>query len=143
VDLHDGGQSCGCQETEAERATRLESWQEKRTARSEAFADKGHVREYRVTIAADDDPSSDPWAAEPTEPFIDVAAGDESELDEGGSFSPAGALRVAVRAVRTALARNACDHRRVEAEPYCPSCGVRLEESDAWRWAGAVDNDPS
>lgn len=96
---------------------------------------------YRVTIAPDEDPSSDPWAAEPTEPSIDIAAGDDSELHEEGRFSRAVALRVAVQAVRTALARNACDHRSVDSEPYCPSCGVRLDDAEAWRWTGGADGD--
>jgi hypothetical protein len=96
-----------------------------------------------VTIAPDEDPGSDPWTAEPTVPSIDVAAGDDSELDDDGAFAPAAALRLTVRAVRTALARNACEHRQVGSEPHCPRCGVRLDEADVWRWAGATDDDPS
>lgn len=92
-----------------------------------------------MTIAPDEDPGSDPWAAEPTEPSIDIAAGDETELHDEGRFSRAVALRFAVQTVRTALARNACEHRHIESEPYCPSCGVRLDDADAWRWTGGVD----
>ncbi|MCC5951143.1 MAG: hypothetical protein JJU45_03510 [Acidimicrobiia bacterium] len=98
---------------------------------------------YRVTIAPDDDPGADPWATEPTEASIDVAAGDACELDDDGAFSPAGALRVAVGAVRTALARNTCDHQPVEAEPYCPRCGVPLAESEAWRWSTTPSDGPT
>jgi hypothetical protein len=96
---------------------------------------------YRVTIAPDDDPGSDPWAAESTEPSIDVASGDVSELDDHGQYAPAKALRVAVQAVRSALARNTCNHRRVESEPFCPSCGVRIDDADAWRWSGAIGDE--
>ena len=89
---------------------------------------------YRVTIAPDDDPGSDPWIAEPTEPSIDIADGDECELEGDGRFSWVISLRVAVQAVRTAIARNACEHRRIESEPFCPSCGVRIDDAAAWRW---------
>ncbi|MCU0268050.1 MAG: hypothetical protein MUF83_05315 [Acidimicrobiales bacterium] len=89
---------------------------------------------YRVTIAPDNDPGSDPWVAEPTEPSIDIAAGDECELEDAGRFSWVVALRVAVQAVRTAAARNLCEHRRIGSEPFCPSCGVRIDDADAWRW---------
>ena len=89
---------------------------------------------YRVTIAPDEDPGSDPWTADPTETSIDVAAGDDDELVSSGAFSPAVALRIAVTAVRTAVARNACPHRRVDSDPYCPACGLPLAEAAAWRW---------
>ncbi len=96
---------------------------------------------YRVTIATDDDPGSDPWIAEPTEPSIDIAAGDEYELEEDGRFSWVITLRVAVQAVRTAVARNACDHRRVESEPFCPTCGVRIDDAAAWRWTASGNDE--
>ncbi len=179
-DLHDGGQSCHCQETEAERASHAQSFREMLTALAETseeaerfgrdrqarfdaearvlgveariqvgaapFVISGicdgrgfYLRErhgvYRVTISPDHDPGADAWAADPTETSIDIAAGIEGELEEDGRFSPAAALRVAVRAVRTALARNRCAHRRVGSDPYCPSCGVPLAEADAWRWS--------
>jgi hypothetical protein len=185
VDLHDGGQSCQCQLTEAERAARTSAWLESWNELAEDFADEErfhrerrdgfaaeaaalgvearievwaapfvivgvcdgrgfYLRErhgsYRVTIAPDEDPNSDPWVAEPTEPSIDVAGGDESELDDHCAFSPATALRVAVQALRTALARNACNHRRIGSEPYCPSCGVRIDDADAWRWTKFGDD---
>lgn len=89
---------------------------------------------YRVTIAPDEAAGSDPWTAGSAEPAIDIASGYESDLVHEGRFSSVVALRVAVDAVRTALARNFCDHRLVESEPYCPSCGVRREEAEAWRW---------
>ncbi len=92
---------------------------------------------YRVTIAADDDPGSDPWIAEPTKPSIDIAHGDESELDDDGRFSWVITLGVAVQAVRTAARRNACKHRRIDSEPFCPTCGVRIDDADVWRWSGA------
>lgn len=98
---------------------------------------------YRVTIAADDDPGSDPWIAEPTEPSIDIAGGDECELEDGGRFSWVVALRVTVQAVRTALARNACEHRRIGSEPFCPSCGVRIEDAEAWRWTSSENDEPA
>ncbi len=184
VHLHDGGQSCRCQETEAEHAARRETILKQWSELSEDFADEErfdrqqrqlvaeeaaalgvearievwaapfvvvgvcdgrgfYLRErhgsYRVTIAPDEDPGSNPWAAEPTEPSIDIAAGDDSELQEDGRFSRAVALRVAVQTVRTALARNACDHRSVDSEPYCPSCGVRLEDAEVWRWTGGTN----
>jgi hypothetical protein len=180
VELHNGGRSCPCQETEAERAHRREASREAWSALADEFADEElffedrrsrfdaeadalgveariqvwaapfvivgvcdgrgfYLRErhgaYRVTIAPDEDPGSDPWAAAATEPSIDVAAGDDSELADDGAFSPAAALRVAVGAVRTALARNACEHRQIESESYCPSCGVLLAEVGAWRWS--------
>jgi len=183
-DLHDGGVSCQCQETDEQRVARrrafLEPWSapaddfsdhhlrhEQRMERfdAEAFAlgvearievsaapfvivgtceGRGfYLRErhggYRVTIAPDDDPGSDPWAADPTETSIEVAAGDAVEFDSGGFFSPAMALRIAVTAVRTALARNTCPHRSVGTDPYCPLCGVAVAEADAWRWAGLPD----
>ncbi|MBX3314372.1 MAG: hypothetical protein KF906_08640 [Actinobacteria bacterium] len=90
---------------------------------------------YRVTISGDDDPSSDPWVADPTETSIDVASGDERELTGTSRPSDAVALRVAVNAVRTALARNDCAHPGAADEAHCPSCGVRLSEADAWRWS--------
>lgn len=89
---------------------------------------------YRVTISTDEHPDSDPWGADPTAPSIDIADGDVSELHDDERFSSAGALSIAVRAVRTALARNACDHRRIESESCCPSCGVRLDDAAHWRW---------
>ena len=89
---------------------------------------------YRVTIAADDDPGSDPWFAEPTEPSIDIAEGDECELEDDGRFSWVITLRVAVQAVRTAIARNACEHRRIGSEPFCPTCGVCIDDAPLWRW---------
>lgn len=92
---------------------------------------------YRVTIAPDNDPGSDPWFADPTAPSIDIADGDEHELEHDGRFSWVVALRAAVQAVRTAVARNTCRHRRIGSEPFCPSCGVRVGEADAWRWSGA------
>jgi hypothetical protein len=186
VDLHDGGRSCPCQLTDAERAEQRRAWlaswgelaanvdddEQSESEQAAAFADAAaalgvearirawaapfvivglcdgrgfYLRErhgsYRVVIAPDDDPGSDPWAAAPTDPSIDVAAGDENELADHGAFSPATALRVAVEAVRSALARNACVHRRVDAEPYCPSCGVRIDEADAWRWSTVADPD--
>lgn len=94
---------------------------------------------YRVTIAPDDDPGSDPWTADSTTPSIDIAAGDEDELRDESGFSWAVTLRVAVEAVRTALARNTCEHRRIGSEPFCPRCGVRIDDADAWRWAGTAD----
>lgn len=98
---------------------------------------------YRVTIAPDGDPGSDPWVAEPTEPSIDIAGGDECELESEGRFSWVVALRVAVQAVRTAVARNACGHRRIGSEPFCPSCGVRIEDADAWRWKSSENDKPA
>jgi hypothetical protein len=90
---------------------------------------------YRVTIAPDDAPGSDPWNAEPTEPSIDIAAGDEYELLAGGRLSTAAALRVAVGAVRTAVARNACRHSDAGDGAFCPTCGVPMREAEAWRWS--------
>lgn len=178
--LHDGGPSCPCQDSEADRIARraaalsalaelAESFQDEELALDErrtrfaAEADslgvtariavwaapfvivgtcdgRGfYLRErhghYRVTIAGDDDPTSNPWVADPTEASIDVAAGDERELTDGTRRSDAVALRVAVDAVRTALARNDCTHPAVADEPHCPSCGVRISEADAWRWS--------
>ena len=96
---------------------------------------------YRVTIAPDEDPASDPWAADATEPSIDIAAGD-GDFADAGPDAFARALRVAVGAVRTALARNECEHRRVGSEPYCPSCGVLLAEAAAWRWSDPERDEP-
>lgn len=93
---------------------------------------------YRVTIAPDDDPGSDPWFADPTELSIDIAGGDECELEDDGTFSWLITLRVAVQAVRTAIARNTCEHRRIESEPFCPICGVCIDEAKAWRWTMSV-----
>jgi hypothetical protein len=177
---HDGGTSCPCQDTEADRSARravalsalselAESVQDEErsldarregiiaeadslgvTARIEVWAapfvivgvcnGRGfYLRErhgdYRVTISGDDDPASDPWTADRTETSIDIAAGDDRELTDGSHRSDAVALRVAVNAVRTALARNECAHRSVLDGPHCPSCGVRLTEADAWRWS--------
>lgn len=87
---------------------------------------------YRVTIATDDDPTADPWRAEASVPSIDVAGGDEHELCDADGLSGAVALRAAVDAVRTTLARSRCTHR-TDAGPYCPGCGVALVEADAWR----------
>lgn len=89
---------------------------------------------YRVTISADEDPSADPWSADPTATSIDIAEGGEHEFWIDGEFSEVAALRIAVAAVRTALARNTCSHRTMGAEPYCPGCGVRLSEAGQWRW---------
>lgn len=89
---------------------------------------------YRVTIAGNDDPSSDPWKAEPTETSIDVAAGDEAELrDNHGVESAAVSLRVAVAAVRTTVARDTCPHAIVTNGPYCPTCGVLLADAGHWQ----------
>lgn len=90
--------------------------------------------EYRVTIAPDDDPGSDPWTAEPTATSIDIAAGHEHELIAEGRFSAVSALQVAVAAVRSALARQACGHTSHEGGDYCPACGVPLADADQWRW---------
>lgn len=178
-DRHGGGHSCPCQETEAERSTRMESLRELLNelagdhaaqerhfeAQQDLVATEAkalgvearievwgaphvlvgvcdgrafYLRErhgsYRVTIAPDDAPGSDPWVAEPTETSIDIAAGDDHELEDDAGLSWVVALRVAVGAVRTASARNACAHRRVGSEPYCPTCGVRIDEAAAWRW---------
>jgi len=186
--LHDGGRSCGCQDSEEDRVARIQAFRdllddldedtdgasryydEQRhlvAAEAEALGVEARIEawwaphvvvgvcdgrgfylrerhgSYQVTIAADDDPGSDPWRAEPTVPSIDIAAGDECELEEGGAFSWVVAVRVAVRAVRTALARNTCEHRRVGAEPFCPSCGVRLADADAWRWTTVRTDDPT
>lgn len=93
---------------------------------------------YRVTIAPDDDPISDPWRADVTEDSIDVAGGDEAEFDEDGAFSAARALRIAVTSVRTALARNRCAHERAEGDAFCPECGVPMADADAWRWSAGL-----
>jgi len=98
---------------------------------------------YRVTIAPDDNPGSDPWVAEPTEPSIDIAGGDEGDLQRDGKFSWVLALCIAVQAVRTAIARNACRHRRIGPEPFCPSCGVRIDEADTWRWTSPQNGEPT
>ncbi len=88
---------------------------------------------YRVTMATDDDPTTDPWAAPATEPSVDVAGGDENELrGADGQLSAAVALRLAVDAVRTTLVRARCGHRPA-AGPYCPDCGVALADAAAWR----------
>jgi hypothetical protein len=177
-DLHDGGLTCSCQLTPAERRAQ---W-------AQIFADFGDITEdsaivseraeagrrfdetaaelgveaqvevhaapfvivgvcdgrgfflrerhgrYRVTIAPDDDPGSDPWKAEPTATSIDIAAGTESELWCEGRFAPELALTIAVAAVRAALMRNACPHA-AQPGPHCASCGVPLAEADMWRWS--------
>lgn len=90
---------------------------------------------YRVTIAPDDDPSSDPWSADASATSIDIASGDEREFLRDGAFSSVEALRVAVAAARTALARNACAHARAGENTYCPECGAPANDADAWRWS--------
>ncbi len=179
VDLHDGGQSCSCQDTDEQREARRKAFRDAWSALTDDFAEEHgfheerqrlfdieaadlgvearieiqaapfvivgtcdgrgfYLRErhgtYRVTIAADEDPGSDPWTAEPTESSIDVAGGDDDELVRDGRFSPAAALRIAVAAVRTALARNICVHQEVGSGPYCPACGAPLADAGAWRW---------
>ena len=92
---------------------------------------------WRVTLASDENPAADPWTMDIEQPTIDVATGTEVELwDEGASFSPERALRVAVEAVRDALARNGCAHELPldAGHRFCRRCGVALADADRWRW---------
>ena len=92
---------------------------------------------WRVTIAGDANPAADPWTMDIEQPTIDIATGTEVELgDGGGNFSPERALRVAVEAVRDALARNGCAHELPldAGHRFCRCCGVPLADADRWRW---------
>ncbi|MGH3768303.1 MAG: hypothetical protein ACRDTX_24655 [Pseudonocardiaceae bacterium] len=90
---------------------------------------------YCVTIAADDDPAADPWELPAERATLDIADGEDDDLTGlDGRFDVARALTVAVRAVRTFLARRECEHRR-PADPrhlFCSWCGIRLAEADKW-----------
>ncbi|MGI8938045.1 MAG: hypothetical protein ACR2JF_07515 [Iamia sp.] len=97
---------------------------------------------YRVTIAADEDRGAESWTSEPEDRSIDIAQGPESDLcGADGRPSPAIALRVAVDAVRTALARNSCTHADASGGAFCPRCGVELAAARRWRWTEPIAHD--
>ncbi len=90
---------------------------------------------YRVTIAPDDDPATDPWDLPAECLTLDIAAGDSEDLtDSDGRFDLVVALRVAVDAVRTFLQRRSCSHLGLASlgVAYCARCGVRLTEAHLW-----------
>lgn len=91
--------------------------------------------EFRVTVADDDDPATDPWQLPAERPILDIAEGsDESLLGPDGCYSLTQALTVAVDAVRRFLARRNCAHEqpRDAAHVFCSRCGVRLSVADRW-----------
>jgi hypothetical protein len=87
--------------------------------------------EYRVCIAPDSEPGSDPWHADGSVPEIVVAHGVTDNLLVEGRWDPVRALEVAVAAVRTFLLRRTCVH--AVAENYCATCGVNMAHAAAWR----------
>ena len=98
--------------------------------------------DWRVTIAADDAPGSDPWTTSPETTTLDIAEGTENELcDPDGRLDLARTLDVAVDAVRTYLLRRGCPHEQAETAEhrFCRRCGVRLAEAGAVMGAGAPD----
>lgn len=169
--LHDGGASCVCQMTRAERAARLQDLfaafrddehvdhveRERRRVEAAAtrlgvhldevggaapFVVRGRVdgrgfylRErhdrWRVVIAADGDPTEDPWSAPAAAATIVVAEGVSDELEDGDRFDQVRAVEVAVGAVRLFLLRRSCTHDR--AARFCPACGVEMADAAAWR----------
>ena len=76
---------------------------------------------YRVTIASDDHPTTNPWNAPPEEPQIDIQYGDISEFQNVGE-----ALEIAVRAVRQYQQQQQCPHLIEPNYLYCPLCGIAL-----------------
>jgi hypothetical protein len=91
---------------------------------------------YRVTIAPDGDPGSDPWDTPATTPKIDIAEGDIVEITSNYPFSRerdlAAAITVAADAVRLYLLRLNCIHEEstVTGHRFCCRCGIRLREPD-------------
>ncbi|MDP9460026.1 MAG: hypothetical protein M3Q22_07175 [Actinomycetota bacterium] len=82
---------------------------------------------WRVTIAPDDDPTSDPWAADPSVPALDIADGDADRLLVDDGFSVVRALEVAVGSVRSFLRQRECEHgRALPGDRFCAACGAAL-----------------
>jgi hypothetical protein len=88
---------------------------------------------WRVTIAPDDEPGIDPWAAPVERATLDVASGSDDDLvDPEGGFGAVRALDVAVTAVRTYLRQCACPHTTAPRHArYCPRCGTALIDAAA------------
>lgn len=80
--------------------------------------------EYRVTIAPNSDPSSNPWDSQGE--VIDIVSGSESEFstDKNKLFSIK-ALEISVSSVRAYLRQIQCQHDSVNTR-YCPNCGKEL-----------------
>lgn len=82
---------------------------------------------WRVTVAGDDDPGSDPWKADPSVLTLDIADGDAGRLLDDDGFGAVRALDVAVAAVRTFLRQRECRHARAESgDRFCAACGTAL-----------------
>lgn len=86
---------------------------------------------WSVVIAPDDDPGADPWGLDHRVPVIEVASGASDSLEIGGRFDHVHALEVAVEAVRLFLLRRSCAH--VNAQRFCPDCGVQTTQAAAWQ----------
>lgn len=86
---------------------------------------------WRVEIAPDENPESNPWNAKPYTPSITVASGSADDFNVDGRFDEIRALELAVNAVRTFLTRRSCSHPGMRR--YCPDCGVNRDEIPAWQ----------
>jgi hypothetical protein len=78
---------------------------------------------WRVTVAPDEDPGSDPWTADPSVPTFDIADGDADRLFVEGDFSVVRALDVAVAPVRSSCRSGGAGTGGHTRRPV--SCGVR------------------
>lgn len=100
-----------------------------------AFYVRERHGDWRVTIAADDQPLLDPWTSPIEDPSIDIAEGSDRDFaDETGRYSQTKALEVAVDAVRAFVGRTHCEHERPvdDTHRYCRRCGVDLNDADRW-----------
>lgn len=88
---------------------------------------------WRVEIAGDDHPGSDPWTNRDDDSIV-VAEGVSDIYDRATDtdvFYDVVVLDIAVDSVRTFLQRRTCLHEG--AETYCPRCGVAMNRRDVWR----------
>lgn len=169
--LHDGGITCPCQQTQEERSAALDevlrtlsAWQddpEYQAARAAAEAEfaaaaaelgahidrhgggapyviEGKVDGQRFyfrersdwwTVEIADMKDGETWRYDTAS--ILVAEGSSDTLDDAEEKYETQALRIAVEAVRTFLARRACAHPGEGA--WCAACGVKRSEAELWR----------